>query len=130
MTINDNNCDDNNDEDVYDDNYDREEKDAYDVQYSWVLYFPKVKISINPSRIVLEETDLWKIIVIPETYPREIKVASSGRRYTPQVRRVFCSSSSLLFVGACTFPMYICNCFPMNILTLFVELLLKVTLEI
>ena len=49
---------DNNDEDVYDDNYDREEKDAYDVQYSWVLYFPKVKISINPSRIVLEETDL------------------------------------------------------------------------
>ena len=58
MILNDNNCDDNNDEDVYDDNYDREEKDAYDVQYSWVLYFPKVKISINPSRIVLEETDL------------------------------------------------------------------------
>lgn len=61
--------------------------EVHDVQYSWVLYFPKVKISRNPSRIVLEETDLRKMIVIPDPYPREmtsvIKVASSGRRYAP-----------------------------------------------
>ena len=30
MILNDNNCKDNNDEDVYDDNYDHEDKDAYD----------------------------------------------------------------------------------------------------
>ena len=30
MILNDNNCEDNNDEDVYDDNYDHEDKDAYD----------------------------------------------------------------------------------------------------
>ena len=61
--------------------------EVHDVQYSWVLYFPKVKISRNPSRIVLEETDLRKMIVILDPYPREmtsvIKVASSGRRYAP-----------------------------------------------
>lgn len=30
VILNDNNCEDNNDEDVYDDNYDHEDKDAYD----------------------------------------------------------------------------------------------------